>query len=114
MLFIWHLLQIIALLVQIGTLPVRCHAMYDRSCSLAQSVSSGMHVPAVAALAGLQRCIAQHASKLPYVMGWNISSSSSSSTPGINSAPGAAAVTAQLAALGVPGEKLPRLSVHMR
>lgn len=68
-----------------------------------QSAYAATNAADVAALAGLQRCIAQHASKLPYVMGWNISSSSSSSTPGINSAPGAAAVTAQLAALGVPG-----------
>ena len=54
----------------------------------------------MAALAGLQRCVAEHASKLPYVQGWNISGTGAVAS---NSAPGAEEMLKQLAAMGVPG-----------
>ena len=52
---------------------------------------------AVTALRSLQACVANNAANLAYVNGWN---TSSGATP---SAPGAADVTAALAAAGVPG-----------
>ena len=65
-----------------------------------QLPGSNARLRAVAALTGLQACVAANAKNLAYVYGWN-TSSSSSATP--SAVPGAASIDATLAAAGVPG-----------
>ena len=88
------------------TAPDQCRT---RTAAAALGCCDTHHVvlAAVAALSGLQRCIAQHASNFYYINGWNISTVSSSDAASAQSASASAAVTASLAAMGVPGVGLP-------